>query len=69
MAGDEGPFEEWEVAFEDVEVRSADSAGEYAEDEMAVGEDGDGDFFEKKGGGGGGLLVVQDGGFHGVLRG
>jgi hypothetical protein len=66
VAEDEGLVGEREVAFEDVEVGAADSAGEYAEEEMAGGEGGDWKIFELK-------WVVgaaEDGSFHlnGSLR-
>jgi hypothetical protein len=48
MAEDERPVEEAEVALGDVEVGAADSAGKHAEEDMALGEDGDGDFFQLK---------------------
>jgi hypothetical protein len=48
MAGDEGLVEEREVAFEDVEIGAAYSAGEDAENEMAVGKDGNRNDFELK---------------------
>jgi hypothetical protein len=46
---DEGLVDEGEIAFEDVEIGAADSAGEDAEEEMVVGEDGAGNVFDLKG--------------------
>ncbi len=60
VAEDEGLVDEWEVAFEDVEVGAADSAGEDAEEDVAGGEGGCGDVFDLEGLVGG----VEDGGFH-----
>jgi uncharacterized protein (TIGR02246 family) len=59
MAGDEGVADGREVAFEDVEVGAADSAGEDAEEEMVGGEGGARDFFDAEG-----LGWAEDGGFH-----
>jgi hypothetical protein len=60
VAGDEGVMDEGEIAFVDVEIGAADSAGEEAEEERVFGAGGAGDFFDLKG------LVrgVEDGGFH-----
>ena len=65
VAGDEGLLDEGKIAFEDVEVGAADSAGEDAEEEVAWGEDGRGDVFEAEG------LVwgSQNGGVHWVPSG
>jgi hypothetical protein len=60
VAEDEGLLDEGEVAFEDVQVGAADSAGEDAEEDVARGEGGCGDVFELEGLVGG----VEDGGFH-----
>jgi hypothetical protein len=43
VAEDEGLVDEWQVAFEDVEVGAADSAGEDAEQDVARGGGGFGD--------------------------
>jgi hypothetical protein len=61
MAEDEGVVDEWQVAFVDVEVGAADSAGEDAKEDVVYGGGGAGDFFDLK------RLVgrVEDGGFHG----
>jgi hypothetical protein len=64
MAEDEGFLDEGKVAFEDVEVGAADSAGEDAEESVALGDGGDGDVFDLEGPIGG----VEDGSFHGDLR-
>jgi hypothetical protein len=63
VAGDEGLVDEGKVALEDVEIGAADSAGEDAEEEMAFGEGGAGDFFDLEGLVGG----VEDGCFHAGL--
>jgi hypothetical protein len=60
MAGDEGPVDEGEIAFEDMEIGAAYSAGEDTEEEMAFGQDGAGNVFDLKGLIGG----VEDGCFH-----
>ena len=60
MAEGEGLVDEGEVAFEDVEVGAADSAGEDAEEDVVRGEGWAGDFFDLEGLVGG----VEDGGFH-----
>jgi hypothetical protein len=51
VAEDDGFLDERQVAFVDVEVGAADSAGEDAEEGVAFGEDGDGDVFDLKGAG------------------
>jgi hypothetical protein len=48
MAEDKRAVEETEVALGDVEVGATDSAGEHAKEDMALGEDGDRDFFQSK---------------------
>ena len=53
-------MDEGEIAFEDVEVGAADSAGEDAEEEVIGGEDWAGDLFELERPVGG----VEDGCFH-----
>jgi hypothetical protein len=55
-------MDEGEVAFVDVEVGAADSAGEDAEEDVAFGEAGAREVFDLEG------LVngVEDGGFHGI---
>jgi hypothetical protein len=57
---DEGFLNERQVAFEDVEIGAADSAGEDAEECVAVDDGGDGDVFDLE------RLIggVKDGGFH-----
>jgi hypothetical protein len=60
VAEDERFFDEGKVAFEDVEVGAADSAGEDAEEGVAVGDGGNGDVFDLEGLIGG----LEDGGFH-----
>ena len=49
MARDEGVAEGGEVAFEDMEVGAADSAGEDAEEGMVGREGGAGDVFDLQG--------------------
>jgi hypothetical protein len=44
VAGDERLVDEGEVAFEDVEICAADSAGEDAEEDVVGQESGAGDF-------------------------
>jgi len=65
VAGDEGLVDEREIAFEDVEVGAADSAGEDAEEDVVGGEGGARDLFDRE------WLVggVEDGCFHGRLPG
>jgi hypothetical protein len=65
VAEDEGMVDEGDVAFVDVEVGAADSAGEDAEEGAAFGDGGDGDVFDVE------RLVggLKDGGFHGLLLG
>lgn len=60
VAEDEGFLDEGEVAFEDVEVGAADSAGEDSEEDVVRGERRSGDVFDFE------RLVggVKDGGFH-----
>jgi hypothetical protein len=53
--------DEGEVAFEDVEVGAADSAGQDAEEDVIGGEGWRGDFFELEGVVGG----TEEGCFHG----
>jgi len=60
VAEGEGLVDEGKVAFEDVEVGAADSAGEDAEEDVVRGEGWAGDFFDLEGLIGG----VEDGGFH-----
>ena len=60
VAEDEWLLNEREIAFEDVEVGAADSAGEDTEEELAFGQDGEGNVFDLKGLIGG----VEDGCFH-----
>jgi hypothetical protein len=48
VSGDEGLMDEGDVAFEDVEVGSADSAGEDADEEVVVCEDGTGNVLNLK---------------------
>jgi hypothetical protein len=60
VAEDEGLVDEGEIAFEDVEVGAAYSAGEDAEKHVARREGGAGNFFDLEGMVGG----VEDGGFH-----
>jgi hypothetical protein len=65
VAEDEGLMNEGKVAFEDVEVGAADSAGEDAEEDVVDGEGGRGNFFDRE------RLVggMKDGCFHGRLPG
>jgi hypothetical protein len=60
VAEDERLMDEGKVAFEDVEVGAADSAGEDAEEDVIGCEGGAGDFFDRE------RLVgfVEDGCFH-----
>ena len=60
MAEDERFLDEGKIAFEDVEIGAADSAGEDAEEGVAVGESGSGDVFDFEGLIGG----LEDGCFH-----
>ncbi len=61
MAEDQRFLDERQVAFEDVKVGAADSAGEDAEEGVALGDGGDGDVFDLERLFGG----VEDGCFHG----
>ena len=65
VAEDEGIVDEGEIAFEDVEVGAADSAGEDAEEDLIAGGGGAGNVFDLEG------LIrgVKDGGFHRSLPG
>ena len=65
VAEGEGLMDEGKVAFEDVEVGAADSAGEDAKEDVIGGEGGAGDFFDLEGMVGG----VEEGGFHGRFPG
>jgi len=49
VAEGEGFVDEGKIAFEDVEVGAADSAGENAEEQMVIGEDGARNIFDLKG--------------------
>ncbi len=49
VAEDEGFVDQGEIAFEDVEIGAADSAGQDAEEEMVLGEDGARNIFDLKG--------------------
>ena len=62
VAEDEGLVDEGEVAFEDVEVGAADSAGEDAEEDVAWGEGG---AWGRLRFGAADFGVVEDGCFHG----
>jgi hypothetical protein len=65
VAEDERLMDEAKVAFEDVQVGAADSAGEDAEEDVAGGEGGARDFFDRE------RLVggAEEGCFHGRLPG
>jgi len=60
VAEDEGLVEEGEIAFEDVQVSAADSAGEDAEKDVIGGEGGAGGVFDLEGM----VSGVEDGGLH-----
>ena len=64
VAEDERLVDEREVAFEDMEVGAADSAGGDAEESVAFAERGDRDVLKPEGL----VRAMEDGGFHGFLK-